>query len=101
MDFDLSEIEEFEWDEGNFEHIKKHKVTYVDCEEIITNRPLLINEDKTHSKLEKRFQALGQTNDGRLLFIAFTIRKNKIRIISAREQNRKEKIQLEKGGEDK
>lgn len=100
MIFDLSKIEGFEWDRGNLEHIKIHDVSYKECEDGFFNKPLLVNEDKAHSKLEERFQALGQTNNGRLLFVSFTVRNNKIRVISARDQNRKERVRLsEIGGE--
>ena len=47
--------------------------------------------DTAHSAKEKRFKALGKTNKGRLLFISFTIRKNKIRVISPRDQDREER----------
>ena len=91
LGFDLSKIEGFEWDKGNLEHIKKHNVEHRECEEIFVNMPLRVKQNKKHSREEKRFEALGQTNDGRLLFIVFTIRINKFRIISARDQNRKER----------
>lgn len=100
MSFDFSKIEGFEWDTGNLEHIKKYNVNYIECEEIFSNKPLLFNEDKEHSQVEKRFQAIGQTNKRRLLFVSITIRNNKIRVISARDQNKKErKISQETGGE--
>ena len=100
MAFDLSKIEGFEWDRGNLGHIKIHDVSYRECEDAFFNKPLLVNEDKTHSKLEERFQALGQANNGRLLFVSFTIRNNKIRVVSSRDQNRKERARLSKiGGE--
>ncbi|TGN16809.1 BrnT family toxin [Leptospira ilyithenensis] len=38
-----------------------------------------------------RFAALEITNSGRKLFSIFTIRKNKIRIISTRDMSRKER----------
>lgn len=97
--FDLSKIEGFDWDEGNLEHIKRHNVDYKECEEISLNTPLRVNEDKAHSQTEERLQALGRTNEERLLFISFTIRKNKIRVISARDQNRKERKTIQNGGE--
>lgn len=93
MDFDISKIIGFDWDEGNLNKNRlKHNVTPIECEEVFYNKPLLIAYDKVHSKIEKRFQALGQTNNGRLLFVAFTIRNNKIRVISARDQNKKERV---------
>jgi uncharacterized DUF497 family protein len=94
VDFDYSKIEGFQWDKGNLEHIRKHKVLYTECEEVFSNTPLLVNEDKKHSRLEERFQALGKTNNGRFIFVAYTVRKNKIRIISSRDQNKKERYEL-------
>lgn len=44
-----------------------------------------------HSSHEKRYYALGHTGMKRLLFVVFTIRNNHIRVISARDMNRKEK----------
>lgn len=100
MSFDIAKIEGFEWDLGNLGHIKRHNVIYNECEEVFSNTPHLILEDKEHSEIEERFQILGKTNKGRLLFMIFTIRKNRIRVISARDQNRKERPYLQrKGGE--
>ena len=98
--FDLSKVEGFKWDEGNLEHLKKHEVDYTECEEIFSNLPLLLNEGTVHSKFEERIQVLGRTNNGRLLFIAVTIRNNKIRVISARDQSKQERNQYKKAGVD-
>lgn len=107
MDFDLSKLEGFEWDKGNLEHIKKHKVLYTECEEIFSNKPFIVNRDEAHSQAEERFRVFGQTNKSRLLTVIFTIRENeqsssskKIRVISARNQNKKERKEFkETGGE--
>lgn len=96
MKIDLSMLEGFEWDQGNLEHVKKHDVDFRECEEVFVNIPLNLEDDKDHSVIEQRLQVLGKTNNKRLLFIAFTIRKNKIRIISARDQNKKERREYEK-----
>ena len=88
----LSRIEGFDWDQGNIEkNWERHKVSFLECEEAFFNRPLVVEEDTSHSKSERRYYALGRTNDGRHLFIVFTIRNNKIRVISARDMNRKER----------
>ena len=87
-----SKIIDFEWDEGNkTKNWFKHKVLWQECEDIFFNEPFLVNSDVKHSEKEERYQALGHTNIGRLLFISFTIRKGRIRVISAREMNRKER----------
>ncbi len=54
------------------------------------------SEDKRHSEEENRYYALGKTDMGRLLFIVFTIRGKNIRIISARDMNKREKKRYEK-----
>ena len=82
----------FEWDEGNLlKNWEKHGVTAGECEQIFFNRPLIAGRDEKHSQKEIRFFALGHTDSGRLLFVVFTIRNNLIRIISARNMNRKER----------
>ena len=91
----LSEISDctgFEWDEGNLiKNWEKHRVSAAECEQTFFNKPLITGADKQHSQREARFYALGQTDFGRLLFVVFTIRSNRIRVISARDMNRKEK----------
>ncbi len=44
-----------------------------------------------HSEHEERFYALGQTDVGRRLFVVFTLRGRRIRVISARDVSRKER----------
>lgn len=84
---------EFEWDAFNRDKNKcKHKVDYQECEEIFGNRPLKTYKDIKHSQDEDRFTALGITNNSRFLYLVFTIRSKKIRIVSARDMSRKERI---------
>ncbi|MDY6950653.1 MAG: BrnT family toxin [Thermodesulfobacteriota bacterium] len=82
----------FEWDEGNLlKNWEKHGVTAGECEQVFFNRPLIAGHDEKHSQKETRFFALGHTDSGRLLFVVFTIRNHLIRVISARNMNRKER----------
>jgi hypothetical protein len=82
----------FNWDKGNIDkNWLKHNVSPAECEQVFFNRPLVVQDDIAHSGSEQRFYALGQTDSKRTLFIAFTIRKNLIRIISARDMSRKER----------
>ena len=91
MDFVFG-VAEFQWDEHNAVKIwQKHKVKYSECEEIFFDTNLKILADEKHSDAENRFWALGITKEGRRLFIVFTGRKEKIRIISARDMNKKER----------
>ena len=86
----------FDWDDGNLEkNWIKHSVSWWECEQLFFNDPLVFPNEK-HSESEDRFYALGRTQNGRALFISFTIRKNNIRVISARDANRKERTRYEK-----
>jgi uncharacterized DUF497 family protein len=90
--FDFSTIEGFDWDEGNLDkNWIKHQVSNAECEELFFNLPLVISDDVKHFQDEKRYYALGKTDTNRLLFIAFTIRKDNIRVISARDMNQNER----------
>jgi uncharacterized protein len=89
---DLDQLTGFDWDEGNREkNWQRHRVSTGECEEVFFNLPLLLQDDSDHSQTGPRFLVLGQTNAGRLLFIAFTTRLVKIRIISARDMSQKER----------
>lgn len=82
----------FDWDEGNREkNWSKHRVRTHECEQMFFNRPIMIWKDSKHSETEERFAALGKTNEGRRLAVVFTIRGGTIRVISAQEQNKKER----------
>lgn len=95
---DPNELTGFDWDTGNRDkNWQKHRVSPGECEEVFFNLPLLLQDDPGHSKAEARFLVLGHTNSGRLLFIAFTVRKDKIRVISARNMSQKERGLYEQG----
>ena len=88
----FQKIKGFDWDEGNIKkNWEKHKVRHYECEEMFFNKPFVVKPDIKHSGIEDRFYALGRTDANRLLFIVFTIRKDRIRVISARDMNRKER----------
>jgi uncharacterized protein len=81
----------FDWDKGNEQKNVKHGVSPAEAEQAFLNEPLVVLDDLKHSGKEPRFHALGQTSEGRLLHITFTIRMSKIRVISARDMHRKER----------
>ncbi len=88
----LSRLTGFDWDENNREkNWKKHQVLAGECEEVFFNLPLLLQTDSAHSGKEPRHYVLGHTIAGRRLFIAFTVREDKIRVISARDMSKKER----------
>lgn len=88
----LAQCVGFEWDRYNTEKIReRHGVSPSECEQLFFNLPLIVEDDERHSQSEMRFYALGHTNAKRFLFVVFTIRNQKVRIISARDMNRKER----------
>lgn len=95
---DLAEIKGFDWDEGNTRKNEKHGVSMAEAEQVLFNPPLLVLGDPKHIRQERRFHALGKTDDRRRLHITFTLRGRgeKIRVISARDMHRKERAIYEK-----
>ena len=81
----------FDWDENNLDkNWYRHEVTNQECEELFFNVPIIVASDVKHSAQETRYMALGKTDKKRWLFVAFTVRNNLIRVISARDMNAKE-----------
>ena len=92
MGIELEKLAGFEWDKGNVDkNLIKHNVENWECEQIFFNDPLIVLDDPEHSTAEKRFAAFGKTDTGRLLVAIFTIRSKLIRVISARDMNKKER----------
>jgi|SRR3989344_776545 len=89
----VKQVFEFEWDIGNLGKNKKHGVEAQESEEAFLDDGRVIYRDAVHSENEERFILLGKTEKGRLLYVVFIYRRKKIRIISARDINKKE-VQL-------
>ena len=87
----------FEWDAHNRDkNLAKHRVTNEECEEVFFDERKNILKDLLHSGTEKRYIVIGSTKESRVLFVVFTIRNTKIRVISARDLNKKERHLYEK-----
>jgi uncharacterized DUF497 family protein len=87
----------FQWDKGNIvKNFEKHSVTTQEAEEVFANEPFIAAEDVKHSSIEQRFYGLGQTKTHRKLFVAFTVRDRKVRIISIRDMKKKERLVYER-----
>lgn len=88
----LRDCSGFEWDDGNVtKNWEQHDVSTSECEQVFFNRPLIARRDSGHSEAESRFYVLGKTDEGRRLFVVFTIRSDRIRIISARDMTHAER----------
>jgi uncharacterized DUF497 family protein len=91
---DLSRVIGFAWDEGNARKNDRHHVSTAEAEQVFFNFPLLMLSDLKHSEAEPRFHALGKTHERRRLHLTFTLRNAEqlIRVISARDMHRKERV---------
>lgn len=93
----LKEPISFEWDAGNEQKsYRKHKVGNQECEEVFFDPDRKILKDVVHSQNEERYLLIGETKHKRLLFIVFMLRNQKVRVISARDINKKERTLYEK-----
>lgn len=72
---------EFEWDQANIAHLKRHRVTPREFEQAMQNDPVELDFEDTDG--EERVSAVGVTDEGRLLFLVWTPRNGKVRAITA------------------
>lgn len=85
------------WDEGSIaKNFDKHHVTAQEAEEFFANEPFVTAEDVKHSSIEQRFYGLGRTKTNRKLFVAFTVRDRKVRVISICDMKKKERLTYER-----
>jgi uncharacterized DUF497 family protein len=87
------QVSGFDWDDGNRAKCQKHGVSIADIELLFAHGPRVAPDPK-HSADEDRLIAVGRTNAGRPLFVAFTIRtegkRRLIRPVTARYMHAKE-----------
>jgi uncharacterized DUF497 family protein len=88
---------EFEWDtkKATF-NLRKHRVSFEEASSVFGDLLAAVYEDPDHSEYEKRYLIIGTSASGRLLHVAFAVRGQRIRIISARRPTRREKKFYEK-----
>jgi len=92
----LGECVGFEWDTGNAPKVRsRHDVEPGECEQVFFGAPLLVSVDIKHSQAEERWRGLGRTLGGRGLHLVFTLRGASIRVLAARDMNRKERREYE------
>lgn len=83
---------DFEWDRGNrTKNWVRHAVNTDECEEVFFAGALPLGVQTDPPVGEVRYAVLGETFARRLLFVAFTLRGAKIRVVSAREMTQSER----------
>jgi uncharacterized DUF497 family protein len=86
----------FEWDarKAAVNHTK-HGVSFEEAVTVFGDPDALDGPDLRHSEKESRFLRLGRAVSGRVLIVAYTVRRQddgeKVRVISARQASRKER----------
>ena len=86
----------FEWDPRKAAANRvKHGVSFEEAATVFGDPDALDGPDVRHSEKESRFLRLGRAATGRVLIVAYTVRRRdhgeRIRIISARRASRKER----------
>jgi uncharacterized DUF497 family protein len=81
---------EFDWDDGNIDHAAIHGVSPDEMEEAYLDSKR-VGLQTFELRGEMRWMMLGRTQSQRLLFLVYTKRGHKIRIITARNADRSEK----------
>jgi uncharacterized DUF497 family protein len=86
----------FEWNPRKAEaNAAKHDVSFDDAVTVFLDANALDGPDLQHSTAEARFRRLGRSADGRVLMVAYTLRRRDdaetIRLISARRASRRER----------
>ncbi len=81
---------DFDWDDVNIEHVARHGVEPWEVEDAILD-PGRVGASARNAPEERRFAVVGATEPGRLLFVVFTRREERIRVITARDAEDSEK----------
>ncbi len=89
---------EFEWNNKKSEiNLSKHGISFDEAMTVFYD-PLYVDFfDPDHSEEEHRYIIIGHSQQGHLLIVSYTERENVIRLISARETTRKERLAYEEG----
>jgi uncharacterized protein len=83
---------DFQWDEANVLHIAVHGVTPLEAEAAVINSNVVIGRWYIR-RSEWRLNIIGRAGK-RVLFVVVTTRDPLVRVVSARDANRKERQQL-------
>ncbi len=89
----MLKVIKFDWDQWNVQKNEtKHGVSTLEAESVFFDPRYSLYLDSKHSKLtEKRYLLYGRSIENRILMIGFTIRRGKVRIITARTASKKER----------
>ncbi len=88
----------YEWDEQKAKsNLSKHGISFEEAQTVF-NDPLYVDfYDPDHSEQEHRYIIIGESLKQRILLVSYIERRNKIRIISARQVTKQEKQAYQEG----
>jgi uncharacterized DUF497 family protein len=82
----------FEWDDAKAtSNLRKHGVSFDDAVTVFDDPLAVTRDDPDHSEDELRFVTIGSSKAGHLLVVCHSDRPDRIRLISARKANRRER----------
>jgi len=88
----------FEWNESKAKaNLAKHGVSFDEAKTVFIDPFYIDFYDPDHSDEEERYIIIGQSQQHRLLVVSYTERRQRVRLISAREATRREKGAYEAG----
>jgi uncharacterized DUF497 family protein len=89
---------EFEWNEDKAQaNLSNHGVSFDEAKTVFDDPFFIDFYDPDHSDDEERYIIIGQSQQQRLLVVSYTERRDKTRLISAREATKLEKDAYEEG----
>jgi hypothetical protein len=77
----MARAAKFDWDDANTSHIARHDVTPEEVEQAFANDPLVLATQLRGG--EKRVLCAGMTDAGRALQFVYTMRRTRIRVVTA------------------
>ena len=85
----ISQDNRFEWDEEkNRANIEKHGIAFEEILEVFDDPAFLTGYDFEHSEIEDRYYGIGNLNGILIVLVFFTEKKERIRLISARQADK-------------
>jgi len=87
---------QFEWDRAKARaNLLKHGLSFEEAATVFGDQRAISITDPAHSLTEERFVTIGTSQRERILVVVATERRDKVRLLSARQASRKERKQYE------
>lgn len=80
----ISDVTGFDWDSANREHVARHDVEPWECESVLVDDPRRQDHVQVRGG-ETRVVSRGLTRQGRPLVLVWTVRADRVRVVTARK----------------